>query len=302
MTAPIILCATDLTESGRRAADLASAWAASIGGRVELLHITDRADETWLEAVPVEMQPAAIAMRARLAERETAAREGLAEVEARCLSRGIECRGRVLGGRPWETIVAEAKAIDAQLVVVGPHGGGTRLLGTTAARVVRHSPCSVLVATGTGPVPAALEGARWVVGVDFAPESRRALEQTAELVAETDGELALAHAVTTTPLVGFEPEPLGWSGLVDTWKNQATVRLAKLAREIGVDDPVQCHAGTVGAAELLHEVAADDRADFIVVGSHGRKGLVRLALGSTAERTLRGAPVPVLVVRELDAS
>jgi nucleotide-binding universal stress UspA family protein len=45
-------------------------------------------------------------------------------------------------------------------------------------------------------------------------------------------------------------------------------------------------------------VAADAHVDVIVVGSHGRKGLERLLLGSTSEHVVRHAPCPVLVVRE----
>ena len=50
-------------------------------------------------------------------------------------------------GTPWRTLVEVAKRVHADLIVVGSHGYGglDRLLGTTAAKVVDHSPCSVLV-------------------------------------------------------------------------------------------------------------------------------------------------------------
>jgi len=44
-------------------------------------------------------------------------------------------------------------------------------------------------------------------------------------------------------------------------------------------------------------VAADKDADLIVVGTHGRKGLTRMLMGSTAESLLRRSPCPVLVVK-----
>ncbi len=54
----------------------------------------------------------------------------------------------VLIGSPWTTICETAKRTRADLVVIGSHGYGglDRLLGTTAAKVVNHAPCSVLVA------------------------------------------------------------------------------------------------------------------------------------------------------------
>jgi nucleotide-binding universal stress UspA family protein len=50
-------------------------------------------------------------------------------------------------GTPWEGICKMAQSLEAELIVVGSHGysGWDRLLGTTAAKVVNHAPCSVLV-------------------------------------------------------------------------------------------------------------------------------------------------------------
>lgn len=50
-------------------------------------------------------------------------------------------------GTPWQVICDAAKEFNADLIVVGTHGHSAldRLLGTTAARVVNHAPCSVLV-------------------------------------------------------------------------------------------------------------------------------------------------------------
>jgi universal stress protein A len=50
------------------------------------------------------------------------------------------------------------------------------------------------------------------------------------------------------------------------------------------------------AAEILR-IAAEQQASLIVIATHGRTGLERLALGSVAERVIRAAPCPVLVVR-----
>lgn len=51
-------------------------------------------------------------------------------------------------------------------------------------------------------------------------------------------------------------------------------------------------------AEATLEAAASERADLIVVGSHGRSGMNRLLLGSVSDRVAREAPVPVLIARE----
>jgi len=51
-------------------------------------------------------------------------------------------------------------------------------------------------------------------------------------------------------------------------------------------------------ATVIQQVAQEVNADLIVMGTHGRKGLVRLLLGSVAEQTVRQAPCPVLTVRQ----
>jgi nucleotide-binding universal stress UspA family protein len=59
---------------------------------------------------------------------------------------------------------------------------------------------------------------------------------------------------------------------------------------------------TIGgpAADLIVEQAKAWPADLIVIGTHGRRGLRRLAMGSDAEQVLRSAPVPVLLVRRAE--
>jgi nucleotide-binding universal stress UspA family protein len=77
---------------------------------------------------------------------EKRAREYLDECEARVPA---EARGgkEVVIGAPWQSICETARGLRCDLVVIGSHGyaGLDRLLGTTAAKVVNHAPCSVLV-------------------------------------------------------------------------------------------------------------------------------------------------------------
>lgn len=76
----------------------------------------------------------------------TTAKEGLMRYRSDVpdeLFEGLEVRV----GTPWNAICAEAKSVGADLVMVGSHGYGglDRVLGTTAAKVVNHAECSVLV-------------------------------------------------------------------------------------------------------------------------------------------------------------
>ena len=54
--------------------------------------------------------------------------------------------------------------------------------------------------------------------------------------------------------------------------------------------------------EIILEVAMDIAADVIVMGTHGRRGVSQLFIGSVAEHVVRHAPVPVLTVRDTEAA
>jgi universal stress protein F len=66
---------------------------------------------------------------------------------AAAVPRDLLERCEVAVGAPWQTVCDTARRIEADLVVIGSHGyaGFDRVLGTTAAKVVNHAPCSVLV-------------------------------------------------------------------------------------------------------------------------------------------------------------
>jgi nucleotide-binding universal stress UspA family protein len=55
---------------------------------------------------------------------------------------------------------------------------------------------------------------------------------------------------------------------------------------------------TGSANEEIVNLATDERAELIIIGTHGRTGLNRLLLGSVTERVIRFAPCPVLTVRK----
>jgi len=62
----------------------------------------------------------------------------------------------IVVGVPWQAVCETARRIDAELIVIGSHGyaGFDRLLGTTAAKVVNHATCSVLVVRDPHATPA----------------------------------------------------------------------------------------------------------------------------------------------------
>ena len=147
-----------------------------------------------------------------------------------------------------------------------------------------------------------------VAAVDFSEASDLAVQRAFEIAAEqTRAEVHLAHVVQTYgPQVAYEM-PIDASALAVLSLNEARARFRQyadqaLARYLEQNptkkfERVVAHLRFDAIAEEIAQLAADLEADLVVVGTHGRKGLSRLLLGSSAEATVRLAPCPVLVTR-----
>jgi len=142
-----------------------------------------------------------------------------------------------------------------------------------------------------------------LVGTDFSDISDEAL-RTAALYAKTFGSRVLvAHVFDPTPNV----PPVVWSR-PDLLERSIRVEIEAAIRETlsgktasllqGVPEVELSVCQHPSAGRALCEIAEDEGADLLILGSHGRSGLSRAFLGSVAEKVVRHAPCPVLVVRE----
>jgi nucleotide-binding universal stress UspA family protein len=303
-----IVCATDLGATGARAVELAARMASATGRPLRLVHVT--APGPGPDASSAGMSEAEQVLRERLRTRVEATAAALEKERVRSEGFGPHADAVLLEGRPWEEIIEYATRSQASLVVVGPHGQGGPLflqrrgltehvLGTTADRVVRHSPCPVLVGPREGGSPGRLHGGRWIVGVDFSHASRVALRVARDLAQPCEAELVPVHVVPR--MVAAEQiqsnDPLGFAEAErSTAGREHAAELAALVREeLGHDLDVKIALGE--PADALAEAAEALSATLLVTGTRGRTGLSHLLLGSVAERTLRRSPVPVLCVR-----
>lgn len=127
--------------------------------------------------------------------------------------------------------------------------------------------------------------------------------QVAVGMARTHGARLTAVYVTDPyPFISIgQSNPLGLQAYMAAAQQQAAQAHAKIAALCNTGGtPVTLQARmveNVAAAPGIVQLAADEGADLIVVGSHGRSGIVRLMLGSVASKVVAESPVPVLVVR-----
>ena len=140
-----------------------------------------------------------------------------------------------------------------------------------------------------------------VVATDFSPCSRAAVRLGAALARRQGVPVVLVHAVEP-PAVDVPTLPMGATGWERDMAMAAEIAIARDASEVrqgGVGVETRVVFGT--AASLILEAAAEQRADLIVVGTHGRKHGAHLFLGSVAESVVRSAGRPVLVTRAREA-
>jgi nucleotide-binding universal stress UspA family protein len=136
-----------------------------------------------------------------------------------------------------------------------------------------------------------------LVGVDFSPTSRQALAHAAELARNAEAALHLVHVVPKLrPSVPFSaPNRRRVAELQKEARREAQEHLDGLAARLR---GVKTH--TKVATGLPHEVllaqARRAKADLLVVGAQGMNLAEALLIGSTAERVMRKAKIPVVLV------
>lgn len=147
-----------------------------------------------------------------------------------------------------------------------------------------------------------------MVPLDGSELAERALPTAERLAAATGATLHLVRVVDLPQTLKAVPPPVYLpDNLFDeimAWEtNTATTYLAavreRVAREAHVTAQAQQLSGDTAASLLDYELAAG--IDLVVLCSRGHSGLTRFALGSIAERLLRHSPVPILLVRVVDA-
>jgi len=143
---------------------------------------------------------------------------------------------------------------------------------------------------------------RILVPVDGSATSRRGLQEAIALAKLTHARLRLLHVVDELSLsLALDPAlalNLDWLGTLRKEGQRILQEAGDRVRAEGIEvDGVLVEDYQQGLAQVVARDAVGWHADLIVLGSHGRRGVGRMFLGSDAEQIVRIAPVPVLLVR-----
>jgi nucleotide-binding universal stress UspA family protein len=140
-----------------------------------------------------------------------------------------------------------------------------------------------------------------LVALDGSDTATHALDAALQLAAETGAELDPLYVIDS-PVFAFDAPGYDPALLLDAFRAEgervtAAAQALMTARGVkGRPRVVEVDPPGEGVAHCIGRDARECHADLIVMGAHGRRGVTRMMLGSVAERVLRLAPCPVLMI------
>lgn len=289
-----VLCPVDFSDISQHAVDQAAAMAHWYRARLTLLHV-------FVTAPAMDLPPVALdeAERQRLlGELRTLAARVPAGVEVHCAVVEAE--------HVHKAVIEDAVAVGADLLVLGSHGrsGFQRLfLGSVTEKVMRKAACPTLVVPPRAVDADASQPVRFrriLCAVDFSDSSLSALAQALSLAEEADAKLTLLHAIEIPPELRESTTAADFN--VDRIRAAAEAEARRRLRDLIPDQArAYCTVETAvvegRASREVLRLAAEQSADLIVMGVHGRGAVDLLMFGSTTHQVVRGAACPVLIVR-----
>jgi hypothetical protein len=197
---------------------------------------------------------------------------------------GVHCTLLIRAGdSPHQEITAAADELNADLIVMGQQGrrGLARMMvGAATVRVIGAAKCSVL----TVPVGAAMWRNRILLCTDGSRFSDAAAVSAAKIA-----HCCAAPVTVVSALVPSHSEQRQQEG------REAVTRTVAQLKQEGVD--VEGVALPGEADDVIIKLAEENKADLIVVGTHGRTGFGKVLLGSVSERVIGKAKCAVLLVK-----
>jgi nucleotide-binding universal stress UspA family protein len=278
----IIVAATDFSTRSHRALRQAGLLARARRAELHLVHVVD-------EDLPADL--------VRMEERE-AQRVLIEQIGSMAELPDARCHATVIRGHPFDGILRASAAVGADLIVMGAHRKQFLrdiFTGTTIERVIRGGKYPVLMVNNE----AQRQYERVLVPVDMSETSADAIRFGLSAGLLDDG-ATLLHAfspVAKRRLLTSGASSDVISGYVDSERNGAMEEMSAflVANELGpqrwslrVDEGLPM--------QVIARAVTEKRPDMLVMGTHGRSGLLRALIGSVTEEVLRSVNVDVLIV------
>ncbi len=249
---------------------------------------------TLLHVVPDDIP--GILRKEAIVEAERNLDKALAQVHELAIERGLSPRqfvADVVEGDSAAQILKRAHTVEADVICMGRHGRTSLLglrIGSTAKKVVKQGDVPVLIVRS----PATQVYRSTVIAVDLTLGSAKVIKAARPYVEEAEA-VEVMHASS----VSYEDYVVVSGERAEEFRGEAlkgaTKYLSALVAKTGLKAETRVLGGD--ARLLIIEEAKARKAELIIVGTHGRKGVRKLILGSVAEWIMTHAACDVLVTR-----
>ncbi|MDZ4701875.1 MAG: universal stress protein [Rhodothermales bacterium] len=300
-THPVFLVASDLRDASEGIVQAASVFAERACAELHLCHVIE--PRGWLSrSVNLLEQAESVQLYGMVEASERL--QKLQKQAKHCISRRTPPASiEVLTGpeATYQLVLNHAKKVGATHIVLGPHSGtaaSARLLGTTAERIIRTASIPCLLLRGLVVHPPERIGA----AIDLSSMSPQIVAEAARWAMRCAGPDVATLATPAFQLiyVGWSVEHIDNPGIEQTVVRPGIEQALAGAREVlGTSQNLDARTEVRWENEPVKPIlqwAATNQIDLLVVGTHGRKGLIRALLGSTAMAIARDAACPVLLV------
>jgi len=282
-----ILCPVDFFPASLRAFEYALKLAENYEARIHVLHVV-------APIIPAAYgSPISIADIAN--EMETQARRQLEKLNARGQKKGVAVDSDVHVGDIDTEIRRAITAKKADLVVMGTHGrrGFERwVMGSVTERLMRICPVPLLaIAAAKRPTAAPPAIKRIVVTTDFSEGTADALEYAFSIAQECQANIVLVHVIDDAATAEVNVKRL----------ESLFAQIRKKLEDLVPDEArTWCDVETIVESgtpyRVIQNILKSQKPGLLVMNVHGKNMVDRALIGSTAERVVRGADCPVLLI------
>lgn len=281
-----ILCPVDFFPASDAAVMYAAGLASNYDARLNLFHVIGPILPTTYE-FPMHSADITKSM-------EESSRAELKKLEAAVRERGVDAQCELRAGDVFDELKRTIDAGKPDLIVMGTHGrrGAERwIMGSTTEKLLRHSP--VPLVTISGAREQAFTSPRFrriLVTTDFSEGTADALAYAFSVAQENESQVTLLHVL---PDVSVEMSSRYRDSLIDGVRKQLNDLVPPEARN-WCDIVARIETGV--PYRIILRTIEDEKIDLLVMNIHGKGMLDRALLGSNAERVVRAASCPVMLI------
>jgi nucleotide-binding universal stress UspA family protein len=229
---------------------------------------------------------------------EASADEEMVKLAATVKKAGIKVEYRIRTGDVYEEIKRSIEDVKPHMIVMGTHGrrGVERwFIGSTTEKLLRHSPVPLITISATGE-KAEMCFRRILVTTDFSEGTSDALAYAFSVAQENESQIMLLHVVhdAAADVSGKYRESLvqGVQKQLDDLVPTDAKAWCDVSTDVEIGVPYR----------IIMRTLEDEKIDLLVMNIHGKGMLDRALLGSTAERVVRVAPCPVMLIPPLKSN